>query len=452
MEPPAEVYDESDGENSVDGHEEESVYLFDLVKPDSKEATIWNALNMNPYGLSAWATDSVEAMKLKLVRCVKDMDDSDLNFKPEMTYQVFGQKEIIAGFKDLQVNLVYGAGSLRTLLDIKFSKKIDANVLEAENVEEKLNGFIPKDYFTSIDNFSMGLDKEEKEFTPPGEKIREFSIETESGEQTFEIYNAAPYKDNKMKSYCERMQTFIMWYIEAASFVELDDEKWNFFLLFEKYKFDNSTRYAFVGFVSTYEFYCYPDNIRPRISQMLILPPFQKAGLGVELLSSTHDFYRGISKVTDIAVESPSHEFQRLRDFVDCLACQKLPEFAPSKLKDNFSKEMEAVAKGKLKMGKKQAQRVYNILKLHSCNREREEDLEAYMDYLKKQADKQNQRTHERAKKKGLMKMEREILVEMIPSLNPEYRISSVTQAATSMFEQFVKVVSRLERDADEDD
>jgi len=54
----------------------------------------------------------------------------------------------------------------------------------------------------------------------------------------------------------------------------------------------------------------------------------------------------------NISVESPSPEFQRLRDYVDCVACQKLPEFAPRKVKNGFSKEMETVAKDKLKMSK----------------------------------------------------------------------------------------------------
>ncbi|XP_059476458.1 histone acetyltransferase type B catalytic subunit isoform X2 [Neocloeon triangulifer] len=408
------------------------------------------ALNMNPYGLASWATDSVEAMNIKLVRTVQDMQDSDLSFKPEMTYQVFGQKEIIAGYKDLKVDLLYGAGSLKTLLNITYSKKVDPDLFEAENVEEKLKDYLPKGYLTSVDNFSIGLKEEEDKFQPPGDKIHEFKVETEDGDQTYEIYHATS-QDTKMQAYCERMQTFIMWYIEAASFVDLEDTKWNFFLLFEKYKHDGKPRFAFAGFVSTYEFYCYPDNIRPRVSQMLILPPFQKAGLGVELLTTTFNFYRGKPEVTDVSVESPSPEFQRLRDFVDCLTCMKLPEFSAKNVKKRFSKEMEKIAKQKLKMGKKQAQRVCFILKLKGCNQEDEDEMEGYMDFLKQEADKQNRRVHERAEKKGLLRvMERAKLVEAIPSLSPEYRISSVAQAAKGMFEQFIKVVNRLDRDAED--
>lgn len=74
-----------------------------------------------------------------------------------------------------------------------------------------------------------------------------------------------------------------------------------YFCRFEKFEIDGSHRHAFVGFVSTYEFYCYPDNIRPRVSQMLIIPPFQSSGLGAKLLNEVFSFYRTESKVTDVA-------------------------------------------------------------------------------------------------------------------------------------------------------
>ena len=49
-----------------------------------------------------------------------------------------------------------------------------------------------------------------------------------------------------------------------------------------------------------YHHYVFPDNIRPKISQMLLLPPFQKMGLGVELLSTVYKRYRPDPKVVDI--------------------------------------------------------------------------------------------------------------------------------------------------------
>jgi histone acetyltransferase 1 len=70
---------------------------------------------------------------------------------------------------------------------------------------------------------------------------------------------------------------------------------------FEKYTTaDGKTSYAFIGYSSVYQFYTYPDLKRPRVAQMLILPPFQKQGLAVRLLSCIYTFYRNDPKVKEI--------------------------------------------------------------------------------------------------------------------------------------------------------
>lgn len=69
---------------------------------------------------------------------------------------------------------------------------------------------------------------------------------------------------------------------------------------FEKYKMDGDVMYAIAGYATVYEYYAYPVNMRPRISQMLVLPPFQRRGLGTALLSGIYNHYRLISNVTDI--------------------------------------------------------------------------------------------------------------------------------------------------------
>jgi hypothetical protein len=57
----------------------------------------------------------------------------------------------------------------------------------------------------------------------------------------------------------------------------------------------------------------------------------------------------------------------------------------------------------------------------------------------------QFQRVLERAEKRGLMTaMKREDLVDAIPSLSAEYRLSAITQVANNLYENFVKVVYRL--------
>lgn len=70
---------------------------------------------------------------------------------------------------------------------------------------------------------------------------------------------------------------------------------------YEKYiNKDSKQAYAVCGYSTVYEYYAYPVNIRPRISQMLILPPFQRMGLGAQLLCSVYKHYIPQSDVLDI--------------------------------------------------------------------------------------------------------------------------------------------------------
>jgi len=52
--------------------------------------------------------------------------------------------------------------------------------------------------------------------------------------------------------------------------------------------------------MTVYKYYAYPANTRPRISQMLVLPPFQRLGLGANLLDMAQRFFWKEDKVVDI--------------------------------------------------------------------------------------------------------------------------------------------------------
>ena len=72
------------------------------------------------------------------------------------------------------------------------------------------------------------------------------------------------------------MQVFLLWFIDGASFIEESDNQWEIYLLFEK----SADAYAIVGYLTAYPFYYHPEQIRMRISQFFIMPPYQKKGHG----------------------------------------------------------------------------------------------------------------------------------------------------------------------------
>lgn len=141
------------------------------------------------------------------------------------------------------------------------------------------------------------------------------------------------------------------------------------------------SRYGTVGFVTVYRYYAYPEHIRPRIAQVLILPPFRQMGLGTQLLQAIYRQYVGMNEVKDItgngnnnhemiphiicthmcylcfnkiilAVEDPSVTFQRIRNYVDAVNCSTLPSFKREHLMQGFNNQMAIEAREKFKINK----------------------------------------------------------------------------------------------------
>ena len=46
----------------------------------------------------------------------------------------------------------------------------------------------------------------------------------------FEIYKNT-IDASGFRSYHERLQTFLLWYVDAASFIDVDDDRWSFYLM-----------------------------------------------------------------------------------------------------------------------------------------------------------------------------------------------------------------------------
>uniref|UniRef100_A0A8C4Q9X8 Histone acetyltransferase type B catalytic subunit n=1 Tax=Eptatretus burgeri TaxID=7764 RepID=A0A8C4Q9X8_EPTBU len=315
--------------------------------------------------LAAYKCDTNEAICLKLVRTAEDLVDEETTFKPEFSHQLF-ENETVFGYKELQIRLYYSACRLTTLLQVKFASTVADRFkgIEQDDVEGKIKEFIPLGYCTGADDFLALLSKDAT-FKPFGELIHLYTQPCRENDQeyTYVIYKADMTCPG-FREYHARLQTFLLWYIETASYIDVDDDKWNYFLLFENFEHDGVPHYAIVGYMTVYNYYAYPDKIRPRISQMLVLPPFQGQTHGAHLLEAVHKFFIADADVLDITAEDPSESFTRLRDFVDTKMCCQLPSFATEHLSQGFGSEMISEAQQKLKINKKQARRVYEIRRL----------------------------------------------------------------------------------------
>ncbi|XP_071943562.1 histone acetyltransferase type B catalytic subunit-like isoform X2 [Antedon mediterranea] len=297
-----------------------------------------------------------------------------------MTHQLFGQTENIFGYKDLRIQLYYSSTRLAVYLNHNYSEKINPNQYEgvkADNVIKAIVDTLEIQPITSKDEFIKELAKEST-FKPSGNLIHSYSREREGSTSQFQVYKHDRMSLDSFREYHSRMQTFLWFFIDGASYIDTDDDQWLYYTFFEKQVEGSSTRYNFVGYMTLYRYYAYPDKIRLRISQLLILPPYQKQGHGAEILQAIYrDFVSDIN-VLDFTVEDPSDNFVRLRDYVDCKVCMNLPSFQADVIHKGFTHTMENEALEKSKIHKKQVRRVYEILRLRATDMSDAEAVKAY--------------------------------------------------------------------------
>ncbi|RCN47765.1 hypothetical protein ANCCAN_06102, partial [Ancylostoma caninum] len=314
---------------------------------------------------------------------VSDLDslnDSE-GFHPEFAHQHFGDNETIYGFDDLAVNLFYSDASLFLYPELAYSTAVSSveKDMKEDDIIKKLKNQLPSDQMNMMvdtkEQFQVLLAKQ-KNFKPFGELITKFTAK----EKCFELYKiteSSPDFDN----FLGRVQSLALWYIDAAQYTDNTDPLWMHYFLFESKANDagdGSRAYSFAGYASLYRFYAYPERIRPRVAQIMLLPQFRKCGIGAKLLNAVYKDLCSMKEVLDVTAEDPADNFVFLRDYVDCINCSKLPEFAPEKLRGGFTPEMRDAAQNKLKINKRQSRRVYEILRLRCTNMKNPDDAKAY--------------------------------------------------------------------------
>lgn len=55
-----------------------------------------------------------------------------------------------------------------------------------------------------------------------------FLIDDGGEKRSFEVYYCETSTPGFL-AYHERLQTFLLWYVDAASFIDVDDDQWTFF-------------------------------------------------------------------------------------------------------------------------------------------------------------------------------------------------------------------------------
>lgn len=288
-----------------------------------------------------WISDTNEAMKLHLTTA-----NGIESFGPTFTYTLFGEKEQVFGYNDLEINLSF-TPSLFMLLTIESSEK-HAN-------RQDIIMTIIKELALDPSNFTLNTaifkSKMSEELVPIGEKVHESN--------GFCFYSA-DFETSRFKKFLDRLRIFMPLFIEGSTDIESIDPRWQSILVYKKTENDH---YDIVGYTTYYPFFHFPDKLRMRISQFLILPPYQRQGVGKCLYNYLYDTFLADERVIDITVEDPNDDFQDMRDRCDVMNLLSLKVLKGVKPSAITKDTIRAIQK-KHKLSERQATRCVEILML----------------------------------------------------------------------------------------
>lgn len=291
------------------------------------------------------------------------------SFNPKFTYSIFGDEEAIVGYQGLKISLRFNASDMRPNLHVSSSKKLKAGEIEPTDIQTVLKGYLADVAFQKPAEFEQAVQQAAKtDYRPPGERIRTFV----GSDGRYEIWKGT-LSDPAVLQLVKRIEIFVPFFIEGGTFIAKEDatshtvdsaDRWSIFFLYRTRQRPGSAdsyEYEFAGYSTVYRFLLPVGPITPprkgskedefslppsdedghqttsfalaklpcrsRISQFIVLPPFQGKGNAGRLYSAIFDEYLEEPQTTEITVEDPNEAFDDLRDIADLAYLSKLPAF-----------------------------------------------------------------------------------------------------------------------------
>ncbi|KAH9903686.1 histone acetyl transferase HAT1-like protein [Xylariomycetidae sp. FL2044] len=319
-----------------------------------------------------WTVSANDAVNISLVRPGPAGLEKFETFNPKFTYAIFGQEETIFGYKGLKINLQYDARDLRPNLSVSSIKKFAAiGGIEPHDAKETMKEYLPGVAFQTRQEYERAVKALPDTWKPPGKLVKS----VEKNGETFEIYQGS-MADEAVKQLVKRIQVVVLFFIEGGSYIGEDADgkeepeyslaRWSVFFVYKKQAHPTApekSQYTFQGYSTLYNFWMYQpptppaspkvgakwelpqgdfslDNVphRARISQFIILPPYQGKGIGALLYNTIFELRSEPEAVKEVTVEDPNEDFDLLRDLCDMKYLRStVPEFADLKVNTNVS-------------------------------------------------------------------------------------------------------------------
>lgn len=152
-----------------------------------------------------------------------------------------------------------------------------------------------------------------------------------------------------------------------------------------------------VAYATTFDEFHKVPKAPLTISQVLVLPPYQKFGIGGTLLETIYNYYLRMQKCLCMIVEDPADDFQRMKDALDIkmilkagffrsIRCLGLGDPKKNLQLDTFKlcgldhREINEI-RTKLKLKKENIQRCFELLQI-ACLEDDADLHEAYRKYV----------------------------------------------------------------------
>eukprot|EP00960_Hanusia_phi_P001234 34190-Hanusia_phi.AAC.3 len=255
------------GEGEMEDVKMNESSFYKDIKDVPDESPTW--VRRNKTEVSAYAMDVV---RIRFGRHDQLESENLAAYKPLFVHQIFGYDELIDGYIEPCCNISYADDDLQPL--ISFSCKgehpgIEQSGLTLTDVVGSIHRHAPADYIVRQE---VGT---REKFQPIGKYLNGYSgyelglreVEVKDlnnrrgGEVRYEMYECKVSSDMspQTKSFFKRTQSLAIWFIEALSYIQLDDPGWSILLTYEKTSWKSNTnaqgkqdKYRLVGFATLY--------------------------------------------------------------------------------------------------------------------------------------------------------------------------------------------------------
>ena len=129
------------------------------------------------------------------------------------------------------------------------------------------------------------------------------------------VYTIYKFNTKDASQWYQRVKVMSLFYIEGASLFDDTDPKWNTYALYEHISCKDTRPPIDVlcGYCNAYAFLMFPDKTRMRLSQFVILPPYQGQSLGTEFYKRIMMDWQKNEDIKEVTVEDPNPRFDAMR-------------------------------------------------------------------------------------------------------------------------------------------